>query len=47
MFNFEIVDRIRRRRRELVANCVHTADATQLSSCVASAVSIGLKVAPW
>ena len=27
-------------RRELVANCVHTADATQLDSCVASA-SIG------
>jgi len=32
-------------RRELVADCVHTADATQLSSCVASAsaVYIGLK----
>ena len=30
-------------RRELVANCVHTADAdaTQLDSCVASAVCIG------
>jgi len=25
-------------RRELVANCVHTADAMQLGSCVASAV---------
>jgi len=32
-------------RRELVANCVHTADAdaTQLDSCVASAVRIGHK----
>ena len=32
-------------RRELVANCVHAtdADATQLDSCVASAVCIGLK----
>jgi len=29
------------RRRELVANCVHTADATQLNSFVASAVCIG------
>jgi len=29
--------------RELVANCVHTADATQLDSCVASAVCIGLR----
>jgi len=31
-------------RRELVANCVHTADATQLDSCVtsSSAVCIGL-----
>jgi len=28
-------------RRELVANCVHTADATQLDSFVASAVCIG------
>jgi len=30
-------------RRELVANCVHTADAdaTQIDSCVASAVCIG------
>jgi len=27
-------------RRELVANSVHTADATQLDSCVASAVCI-------
>ena len=33
-------------RRELVANCVDTADATQLDSCVASAVGlcIGLKL---
>jgi len=32
-------------RRELVVNCVHTADvdATQLDSCVASAVCIGHK----
>ena len=32
-------------RRELVANCVHTADAdaTQLDSCIASAVCIGHK----
>ena len=32
-------------RREPDANCVHTADAdvTQLDSCVASAVCIGLK----
>jgi len=31
-------------RRDLVANCLHTADAdaTQLDSCVASAVCIGL-----
>ena len=31
-------------RHELVVNCVHTADgdATQLDSCVASAVCIGL-----
>jgi len=31
-------------RREVVTNCVHTADAdaTQLDSCVASAVCIGL-----
>ena len=28
-------------RRELVANSAHTADATQLDSCVASAVCIG------
>ena len=30
--------------RKVVANnyCVHTADATQLDSCVASAVCIGL-----
>jgi len=27
-------------RRELVANCVHTADATQLNSCVASASAV-------
>jgi len=26
--------------RELVANCVHTADATKLSSCVASASAV-------
>ena len=32
-------------RRELVANCVHTADATQLDSCVASAMCIGLNAA--
>jgi len=33
-------------RRELVANCVHTADATRLDSFVssASAVCIGLKI---
>jgi len=31
-------------RRELVANCVHTADATQLGSFVASAVCIGHSV---
>jgi len=33
--------------RELVANCVYTADAdaTQLDSCVASAVCIGLYAA--
>ena len=31
-------------RRELVANCVHTADATQLDSFVASAVCIGHNV---
>jgi len=33
-------------RRELVANCVHTADAdaTELDSCVASAVCTGLKI---
>jgi len=29
--------------RQLVANCVHTADATQLDSWVASAVCIGFK----
>jgi len=35
-------------RRELVANCVHTADATQLDSFVAaaSAVCIGHKSFP-
>jgi len=27
-------------RRELVANCVHTADATQLDSFVASALAV-------
>ena len=27
-------------RRELVANCVHTADATQLDSCIASASAV-------
>ena len=31
-------------RRELVANCVHTADATQLDSCVASVSALGISV---
>ena len=31
--------------RELDANCFHTADATQLDSCVASAVCIGINAA--
>jgi len=30
-------------RCELVVNSIHTADATQLDSCVASAVCIGFK----
>ena len=33
----------RRNCRQLVANSVHTADSTQLDSCIASAVCIGLK----
>ena len=43
MFSFKIVVRIRGSRCELVANCVYSADATQLDSFVASAVCIGLK----
>ena len=37
-------------RRELVANCVLTDDATQLASCVASTVCIGhyaFSLFPW
>jgi len=44
MFSFQIVDRIRRQSSWAIASYVHTADATQLDSCVASAsaVCIGL-----
>jgi len=44
MFIFQSIDESVGIRRELVANCVHTADsdATQLDSCVASAVCSGL-----
>jgi len=38
MFSFQIFIGS---RRELVANSIHTADATQLASWVASAVCIG------
>jgi len=33
----------RRDCRQIVANSIHTADATQLDSCIASVVCIGLK----
>jgi len=39
MFSFQIVDQIHR-QSSLVANYVHTADTTQLDSCVASVSAV-------
>ena len=37
----------RRNCRHVVANCVHTADATQLDSCIASSSYCALTIALW
>jgi len=48
LVSFQIVDRIRRRRCELVANCVHTADATKQFRLVGvgGVHVVGIKVLP-